>query len=59
MMREVVLKLRMLTRKLSANTDRSMVDRDDGMTRNSGGVCANGTANNQQLVPPRLDSFLK
>jgi hypothetical protein len=49
----------MLTRKLSACTARSMVDGDDGMTRNSDGACEKGTTNNQHLVPPRLDSFLK
>jgi hypothetical protein len=35
-----------------------MVDGDNGMTRNSGGACAKGTANNQHLVPPCFDSFL-
>jgi hypothetical protein len=48
----------MLTRKLSACSARSMVDGDDGMTKNFGGAYAKEMANNQHLVPPHLDSFL-
>jgi hypothetical protein len=55
---EEAQEIAMLTRKLSACSARSMVDGDDGMTRNSGGACTKGTVNNQHLVPPRLDSFL-